>query len=365
MNRKNTGSQELAILKGAVENTNEAFVTIDANHTVIFYNRGAEKIFGFRREEVMGKDLNIILSPRCSKEHRQAVERYLKSKVPRRIGHESELIATRKNGETFPASISFSVAHIQGRPFFTAIIRDLTETHLLQEQVAKAERLAALGQIVAEITHDIKTPLLMMGAYARQLMRRAKDRQTLSKLNLIAEEVKRLESLLGEMNDYYLLKTLKVERFDIHDLLKEVCSLAQQDCAGKNIQMDCQTLEGSAWVEGDRDKWKQVFLNLIRNGMEALEKGGNITLQSRTKGEHIEISIRDSGPGIPPHVQPEIFTPFFTTKEKGTGLGLPICKRIVECHPGSSIEVFSEKGEGTEVRLTLPRFNEPDGKGHF
>jgi PAS domain S-box-containing protein len=361
MDEKYKDSQELAILQGAVENTNEAFVTIDENHRVIFYNQAAEKIFGFGWEEVIGKDLNMILSPQCSRNHRQAVQRYLETKIPRRIDHQTELTATRKNGETFPASISFSVAHIDGRPFFTAIVRDLAETQSLKEQVAKAERLAALGQIVAEITHDIKNPLLIMGAYARQLIRIAQDEESLKKLNIIAEEVKRLESLLGEVNDYYLLKSLKLEKFDIQVMLQEICFLAQHDCEEKNIQLECRTAEGAAWVEGDRDKWKQVFLNLIRNGIEALERGGNLSLQSRITGRQVEINIRDNGPGIPANIQAQIFTPFFTTKERGTGLGLPICKRIVESHPGSSIEINSEEGKGTEVRLALPRYEPANG----
>jgi two-component system sensor kinase FixL len=363
MNPKRTDQQELAILQGAVENTNEAFVTIDENHTVIFFNRAAENIFGFSRAEVVGKDLNIILSSRCSQDHRKAVKRYLETKAPRRIGHETELNPTRKNGETFPASISFSVAHVEGRPFFTAVIRDLSTTRALQEQITKTERLAALGQIVAEITHDIKNPILLIGAYARQLMRQSGNTESAKKLSVIAEEVKRLEGLLGEINDFYIMRSLKLEVFDIHDLLGEICSLVQHDCQEKNIQLDCQTPGEAAWVEADRDKWKQVLLNLIRNGIEAMDQGGNLHLHCRLAGPRVEMIIRDNGPGIPPNIQSEIFTPFFTTKQRGTGLGLPISKRIIEDHPGSSIEVFSEEGKGTEVRLTLPRDKPPTEGG--
>ena len=362
MGKRHIESQELAILKGAVENTHEAFVTIDEDHKVIFFNQAAEKVFGFSRQEVVGKDLNIILSPHCSRDHRKAVKRYLEAKIPGRIDHETELMATRKNGEIFPASISFSVAYIKGRPFFTAIIRDLAETKLLREQVVKAERLAALGQIVAEITHDIKNPLLIIGTLARQLMPKAPDEKSLSRLNLIAEEVKRLESLLGEISDYYLLRPLKWERFDMISLVQEICALVQQDCEDKKIQLECQTAKRAAWVEGDRDKWKQVYLNLVRNGMEALEKGGVFSLEARLIHRQVEVTIRDNGPGISPNIREEIFTPFFTTKEKGTGLGLPICKKIIEAHPGSSIEVASEEEKGTEVRLTMPRYGAAIGK---
>ena len=101
MNDRLDDKKEIAILTGAVENTNEAFVTIDQNHRVIFFNRAAEQIFGYSRGEVMGNDLNIIMSPRCSRDHRKAVDNYLKTRIPKRIGHATELTATRKNGETF------------------------------------------------------------------------------------------------------------------------------------------------------------------------------------------------------------------------------------------------------------------------
>lgn len=345
--------RELAILQGAVENTNEAFVTIDENHTVIFFNQAAERIFGYARDEVVGKDLNLILTPNCSKDHRQAVTRYLQTKTPRRIGHETELMATRKNGETFPISISFSVAHIEGRLFFTGIIRDLTETRVLQEQVSKAERLAALGQLVAEITHEIKTPLVIVGGYAQQLIRSTQEEKSLGKLKIMAEEVRRLENLLHELSEYYLLKKLDFKRFDMNSLLREVCSLTKPDCEEKNIQLECEIEAKPAWVEGDKDKLKQVLLNLLRNGMEAMEKGGNLSFQS-TLGDQIEIRIADDGPGIPESQQAKIFTPFFTTKRKGMGLGLAICKKIIDSHPGSSIDLTSQEGKGTIFKITMP-----------
>ena len=156
-------NQALTILQGAIENTNEGFVTIDETHRVVVFNREAERIFGIGREEILGKDLGVILSPQCSQGHKQAVARYLATRRPKLIGHQSEFMTARRNGELFPLSISFSVSTIGDKTFFTGIIRDLTETKALQEQVLKSERLAALGQLVAEVSHEIKNPLVMIG----------------------------------------------------------------------------------------------------------------------------------------------------------------------------------------------------------
>ncbi|NIQ38859.1 MAG: PAS domain S-box protein [Proteobacteria bacterium] len=351
--RRSQGIDELAILRGAVENTNEAFVTIDQTHKVIFFNRAAEEIFGYSREELIGKDLDIILGPRCRENHRHAVSRYLKTRNPTLIGHETEFITTRRSGETFPASISFSVAEIEGRLFFTGIVRDMTETKALQERISRSERLAALGQVVAEISHEIKNPLIMIGGFARQLLRTVREDRTRSKLRIIADEVNRLEYLLADLRDLYAPTKLTTEEIDINDLMKEIYSLTKDDCQARNIEIKLETQTEAAMVAGDREKLKQVFLNLVKNSLEAMENGGKLSIQSKRSGNKIEIRISDNGPGISKEVRKKIFTPFFTTKKQGTGLGLSISRRIVEDHPGSSFAITSSEGKGTIVKIAL------------
>jgi PAS domain S-box-containing protein len=351
---KASGDRELTILKGAVENTNEAFVTIDQNHQVLIFNRAAEDIFGYRREEVIGRDLSAILTPECSGDHRQAVARYLQTRNPRVIGHERELMGRRKNGENFPLSISFSVAQIADLLYFTGIIRDLTETKALQEQIKRSERLATMGQVVAEISHEIKNPLMMIGGFARQLSRSVKGEKEQTKLEIIAREVKRLETLIGELRELYHPKDMAVEVVDINALLKEVFSLMEDDCRNNRIELSLNQDAETPLVEGDRDKLKQVLLNLIKNGMEAVEREGNLIISSKVAGDQVEITIQDNGPGIPEAVKPKLFSPFFTTKKFGTGLGLSVSKKIIEGHRGGKFALASEEGKGTVARITMP-----------
>lgn len=353
---------ELGILHGAVENTNEAFVTIDQDHRVVFFNRAAERIFGYGRSEVIGHDLDIILGPLCSDNHRQAVARYLETRNPRLIGHETGFVAPRKNGDTFPASISFSVAEIHGRLFFTGIVRDMTETTALQERILRSERLATLGQVVAEISHEIKNPLVLIGGFARQLKKTAQDKKTRSKLNIIAQEVERLENLLGELRDLYTPTKLTIEKIDINDLLREVYSLTKEDCQARNIRLSLDTQTGPLFVVGDPGRLKQVFLNLVKNGVEAMKKGGNLSIQSRLSGDTVELTISDEGRGIPESVREKMFIPFFTTKKQGTGLGLSVTKRIIEDHPGCSFTLVSQDGRGTTVKIAMGICNEVEDK---
>lgn len=354
MQDRRNGSKEVTILKRAVENTNEAFVTIDRYHKVLFFNRAAEKIFGYSREEVIGNDLNAIMAPTCSRNHREAVDRYIKTGIPKRIGHESELLATRKDGTTFPANISFSVSKVNGDLYFTGIVRDMTETKALQERILKSERLAALGQFVAEITHEIKNPLMMIGGFVRQIIKKTKNEQTLTKLNIISDEVRRLEELLKELRGYYLHRTLDLEEMNVIGMLQEVYDLVKEDCERKKIETDFRMPGKSLFIRGDKDKLKQVILNLVKNAIDAMEEGGRLVIAQTLSGGQIDITIRDNGCGIPEENRERIFSPFFTTKKHGTGLGLNISKSIIEEHEGGAMTMTSEVGKGTTFKITLP-----------
>lgn len=347
-------NQALTILQGAIENTNEGFVTIDENHRVVIFNREAERIFGVNRDEILGKDLGDILTPQCSQGHKKAVARYLETRKPKLIGHQSEFLTARKNGQLFPLSISFSVSNIGEKTFFTGIIRDLTETKALQEQVLKSERLAALGQLVAEVSHEIKNPLVMIGGYARQLLRSAPDPKGQAKLQIIVDEVRRLEALVGELRDLYQPKALHLETIDMGVLLKDVRELIQVEARKRQIELVLDIPPGPVLVEGDQDKLKQVILNLSRNGMEAMDQGGKLTVRAQCLEDRVEVTVSDEGPGIPDPELDKIFVPFYTTKKQGTGLGLSVSKRIIEEHRGCSFSLASGRDKGAVAKITMP-----------
>jgi PAS domain S-box-containing protein len=351
-------NQEMVILKNAVENTNEAFVTIDENHTVLFFNRAAEEIFGYSRKEVIGRDLNVIMLPSCSRNHRQAVTRYVKTRIPGRIGHETEMVASRRNGTTFPASISFSVTEVNGRLFFTGIVRDMTEKKALQEQIIRSERLSALGQLAAEITHEIKNPLMLIGGFAQQLIRVIDDEKHLQKLNIITDEVTRLEKLLTDLREFHLPKTLASEKVDLKELFQEIYFMVKDDCEKKNIRTELKIDDKALLVTGDRYSLKQVFLNLFKNSMDAMEHGGVLSIQTSLIGNQVEITVADEGCGIPEQDKEKIFSPFFTTKKHGTGLGLCISKRIIEEHLNGSLSMKSKEKKGTSFTISLPVYHE-------
>jgi signal transduction histidine kinase len=263
-------------------------------------------------------------------------------------------MALRKNGQTFPADISFSISRAGGAFYFTAIVRDLTETKILQERINRAERLAALGQVVAEISHEIKNPLMMIGGFARQLAKDSRDEKSLAKLDIIANEVQRLESLLKEMREFYLPRALELKGFDINALLRQVQDFIKEECDKRGIGLEFRTDREEIFVDGDRARLEQVLLNLAKNALEAMGQGGKISFASGLKQGLVKISISDNGVGLSEEEKAKIFSPFYTTKKQGTGLGLSICKRIIEDHPGSALEFTSEKGKGSTFILKIP-----------
>lgn len=346
--------KQFIILKNAVENTNEAFVTIDESSTVIFFNRAAERMFGYDRTEIVGHDLGKILTTMCRAGHERAVARYVGTGQATLIGHETELVVARKNGETFPATISFSVANIEGQRYFTGLIRDLSDTKVLEGRLAQNERLAALGQTVAEINHEIKNPLIMIGGFARQLLKKATEEKDRAKLTIIVDEVTRLENLLAGLKELYRPPQLNLAGVSLNELLAEVVALAHSYSAGKGVDIRLAS-SAEVVVEVDREKMKQVLVNLVKNAIEATPPGGEIVVGTRVHEELVEVAVTDTGEGIPEELKKRIFLPFFTTKEQGTGLGLCISKRIIEDHPGCSFQLDSKEGQGTVATIGFRR----------
>jgi two-component system sensor kinase FixL len=346
--------QKQEINTGIINSATDAIVTINEDHVIVGYNHGAEQMFGYTREEALGQDLNIIIPPPYKAEHRSYVRRYVATREARMIGKHVRLRAQRRDGSEFPMSISFSVAEIGDNLYFTGIIRDITEYQEMEKRVLQTERLAAVGNTVTHIAHEIKNPLLIIGGFARQLLKvpglEDKARQ---KLSIIAEEVGHLEEMVAEMRDFVRRPPAVKHPGQIGDALREALELFQDTFKEHNIRV--RRLEETPLppVTFDPKQVHQVLLNLLKNALEAMPRGGEITITSRVKGPNVEISLADTGQGMPPEVAAHIFQPYYTTKEKGTGLGLAICQSIIQEH-GGAILVDSSPGRGSAFTIQLP-----------
>jgi|YNPBryantNP2012_1023418.scaffolds.fasta_scaffold00855_17 PAS domain S-box-containing protein len=349
-----TEQQLLEILIGALDSIHDAIVTIDSAHTIIFFNKKAEEIFGYKREDVIGKDLSTIMSPNCAKDHKRAVARYLETRIPTRIGMHNEITAVRKNGEPFPAEISFFVSRSNDRDYFTAIIRDLSDSKEIESRLLACENLANIGKITAEVAHEIKNPLISIGGFARQLKRSITDEDASRKLDIIVKEVARLERLLRDLREYRKPRTQEKQKLNVNLILQELKEFLEPTLMEANAKIDLHLSQEPLWTIGNKDRLRQAFLNLFQNAIEALVDEGRIVVKTGVQGQKIFVEITDNGCGLTEEEKKRIFDPFYTTKPMGTGLGLCVVKNIVEEHNGDEIVVESKKGEGTKVVISLP-----------
>jgi len=233
----------------------------------------------------------------------------------------------------------------------------------LKEKLTRSEHLAAMGQVVAEITHEIKNPLMMIGGFTSQLLQNEDDENRKKKLSIITEQTERLENLLSDLREYYLPRNPSIEMVNVKEVLERVYSLVKQECENKKIHTALGIDGNNLMVNWDSNKLEQVFLNVIKNSIEAMTTGGNLSIQARTIEDMVEITIEDDGCGIPKKHMDNILECFFTTKSNGTGLGLCISKKYIEQHEGSSFYVQSTEGIGTSVQIGLSTSEKLESKG--
>jgi two-component system sensor histidine kinase HydH len=218
----------------------------------------------------------------------------------------------------------------------------------------ESETLVALGSAVSNIVHDMKTPLVAIGGYARSIKRKLADEDPHhEKLDIIVKETHRLDELTRDILDYARPVSLKRGLQDLNDLIRDCCPIAAEAADQRNVKIETFLSPSLRAISVDPGALKRVLLNLIINAVQASPEGGVVTVRTDLKGREAVISIADDGPGIPSKVREEIFSPFFTTKKEGTGLGLSIALKIVKAH-GGSITISDHDGKGAIFKVALP-----------
>ena len=346
--------QKQEINTGVIDSASDALVTINQEHVIVGFNQEAERMFGYSRQEALGQDLQLIVPPPFKEVHGDYVRRYLATREAHVLGRQRRLTARRRDGQEFTLSISFSVAEIQDELYFTAIMRDITDYKAMEDRVLQSERLAAVGNTVTHIAHEIKNPLLIIGGFARQLLKTpGLDDQARHKLTIMADEVRHLEEMVAEMRDFVRRPPAQKRQGEIAAVIQEALELFQDFFRDHNIRVKSVEETPLPPVTFDPKQLHEVLVNLFKNGLEAMPQGGELTIASRVRGPNVEISVSDTGEGISPEVAANIFRPYFTTKEKGTGLGLAICQSIMQEH-GGCIFADSSPGRGATFTMQLP-----------
>jgi two-component system, LuxR family, sensor kinase FixL len=379
---------------GLLDVAEDAIVTVDEQQRIVMFNRGAERIFGLSRGEVRGQSLDILIPPRYETVHRQYVDEFARSTIVSRwMGERSEVYGRRKDGSEFPADVSISKLAVQGKMYLTAIVRDVTERKRTQEailtlnrdlehrvaertaelqrkneeirtttqQLWHAAKLASVGELAAGIAHELNNPLGIISLRLEAVLAKTPPGDPRrSALEIIEQELDRMSSLVANLLQFSRPGREAVSSVDLSEEMNRTLDLMHHQMRKRGI--DVRPVYGPEHqiVLADRQKLRQVFLNLVANACDAMSAGGTLTLRIQRQplgsgAQGVMIEFVDTGHGIPPEVLPKVMDPFFSTKEegKGTGLGLAICRRIVQEHRGT-IRIDSAVGKGTTVRIALP-----------
>ena len=352
-----------------LQNLTTGVIAADVDGRISVFNSEAEKITGLTAKMMVGKSMadlpgafcDILETTLASGERQEGREIYLRSRT----------------GGVY-ARASSSTFHGQDRQLLgaLAVVTDITDLKRLELQIRRSDRLASLGTLSAGMAHEIKNPLVSIKTFAQLLPERYSDsdfRDTFS--NLIVHEINRIDSLVNQLLRFARPAKPLLRPMHVHEVLEKTLLLVQHRLYQKEIKLTRSWDADVDTIRADADQLEQVFLNFFLNAMDAMRRGGELTVGTQVLSgdllvtelspdkedtpEALSITIRDTGDGIRAEDIPHVFDPFFTTKDYGTGLGLSVVHGIIEEH-GGQIEVESELSKGTAFHILLPlvRFEE-------
>jgi PAS domain S-box-containing protein len=345
------GSSE-ARWRAVIDSAVDGIIVIDEHGRVEAFNPAAERLFGYPAQEVLGRNVDMLMPSPYREEHDTYLARYLTTGRAKIIGAGREVEGLRKDGTTFPLHLSVGQVTMRGERKFTGILHDLTSRVQMETQLREQAALAKLGEMAAVIAHEVKNPLAgIRGAvqiFGRQMSEGGAHTQVLKEI------ISRIDALDQMMKDLLLFARPPQPRrssIDVVPLVTTTVNLLSEDPALKEVDVK---VEGSApAVSADPEMLRIVVQNLLINSAHAMNGKGRIRVAVGQVDSACQIAFIDSGPGIPMEIRAKIFTPFFTTKSRGSGLGLPTVKRLVEAHDGH-IAIECPAAGGTTVVVRLP-----------
>lgn len=344
----------------------DAIVAIDPEGRITLFNPAAEAVFGYRSDEVLGRNVTLLMPPPYHDEHDTYLRRYHQTGEARAIGRIRSVEGRRANGEVFPMELSVSESRVDDEVLYTAIIRDISarlsaeaELHDLQRVAAERARLADIGAITAKIVHDLGNPLAALSMQAQLILRRARrgDFAPVAPVEAPATQIlntlRRLESLVGEFNDFARDQRLDLRRVALAPLLASCADLWQALAAERGIALSVAAQRSLPVLHADEVLLRRVLDNLLKNAIEAVPAGGGeVTLSAiATDDAAVSITVDDNGCGIADGL--DVFRLFETTKPEGTGIGLAVARQLIEAHGGTIAHQPRPEG-GTRFTVVLP-----------
>jgi len=353
----NAATEAHSPAEAVVHATQDAVLAIDSEANVTFCNAAAARMFGFERNELMGRSINSLMAQPYAREHDGYIQRYEETGEKKAIGRVRTVSAKRRNGEEFPIELSVAEYEENGARRYAAILRDISEKVRLTHRRVETEKMAAIGTTASKFAHELGNPINGM-AVSVQLLKRWLDRadppadtRVMERLELLMGGIDRLTELLGEFRMMSRKHEFRFEPMDLGIMVAELAEMERPAYSQRGVGIETDVAHDLGPVRADAGKLRQVLLNLCKNAFEAMPDGGTITVSADRTAVGVIIEVRDTGSGIPSDA--DVFAPFTSTKAEGSGLGLPIAKQIVEAHQGTLSYDCPEKG-GTVFRVQLP-----------
>lgn len=329
-------------------------LTVGPDGSVATANPAAERMLGMSEFDMVPKPIGTLFVQEQGLT--TDVEKVLSGRLPLTL---REVTLETTSGRTIHVQASTSRMRAVGGTVLGAVVtlEDISEIKSLTDQLIRADRLAALGELTAGVAHEVRNPLGVIRATV-QLLEETRDPDRISGASaVITQEIDRLDRVVKALLDFGRPSRPTLVRVDIEDVLEDVVLFTKRFARQADVRIEQRFSGDLPAVFADPDQMKQVFLNLVTNAVQAMgEEGGTISIQTATDGDYVEVAVSDSGPGIPATDLRKVFDPFFTSRAGGTGLGLTIVHRIIDGHDGH-IEVESGV-EGTTFRVSLPILTE-------
>lgn len=366
--RRDLGRRE-ALLGAILETAPDALVVIDNQGIIQSFSIAAIRLFGFNAEEVIGRNIKMLMPASYRYQHDSHLARYRTTGEPHIIGVGRTVFGQRKNGSVFPMELQVGEVSLPGTQLFAGFIRDLTERQAqerrvkeLQAELFHSARVSELGQMVTTLAHEVNQPLTAMSAYLngiRRLLVNDGPPAAQQALEKVLEQCFRMQQIIQRIRDQVNKRETEKRVENLLTTIEEAASLALLG-VDQGLRLEIAIGEDATEAYIDRIQIQQVLTNLIRNASEATQGQAQpeVLITTARLGKMVEIRVADNGPGLPETVRAKLFQPFLTTKATGMGVGLSVCRSIVELH-GGEIRAEARDSGGTVFRFTIPRHTGP------
>ena len=339
--------------RSIVEYTSDAILLVDTDFKVLEWNKGAENLYGYKREEVLVKFIPIISKIRLKELH-TLWEKLRKGELVQNF----ETQRLHKDGHLIDVVLTLSAIKDKNNNIKTisGIARDISEQKILQKQIQQAEKLAGIGRLAAGIAHQLNTPLGSINLSAQMLEDAIENVEYRDDIKKIIRQTEYCKNIINKLLAFSRPPGEGKTKIHLNRLINNVVKLLEKEIKDKNIEVKKTLSRNNDKIYANSNQIEQIFFNLLSNAIDAVPKGGKIGINTkRISDKEIEVKINDNGTGIKAKDIPMIFEPFFTTKKigHGTGLGLSICYGLVEEQNGT-IKVKSKVGKGTTFALKFP-----------